>query len=98
MPDLDGAVFGSRNDDRKFRVVDGKTNIRGMAFECCDQRFRGVVPYFDSSVVRCGKQIRLIGLRVVVDEVDALGFMRLESKVRRRATERPDLDGSVETS
>ena len=68
-----------------------------MALEGCDQGFGGIVPDLDRSVVGSCEEVRLVGLRVVVNEVDSLRLMRLEGVVGRRAAERPDLDSPVET-
>lgn len=77
MPYLDRAILGSRDDDRQFWVIARKGDITSVAFECRDQRLCCVIPNFDSSVIRGGEQIWLVGLRVVVNVIDTFRFVRL---------------------
>lgn len=97
MPYPDGAVFGTGDDDGKFGVVAGKRDIVRVAFESGNQRLGGVVPDLDGAVIGRGKEVRFVGMRIVIDVVYTLGLMRLEGEVRSRGTEAPDLDCSIQT-
>lgn len=97
MPDFDCAVFRSRDDDGELGVIYGETDVRSMTFECRNQRFCCVVPNLDCPIIGGCKEIWLVRLGVVVNEVNTLGLVRLERKVGSRAAEGPYLDGTVET-
>ena len=62
-------------------MVAGKGDIARVAFEGSYQSFRGVIPDLDRLVVGSGQDVRLVGLRIIVDMVDTLGLMCLEGKV-----------------
>lgn len=96
MPYPDGAVFGTGDDDGQLGVVAGKGHIVSVTLEGCNQRLGGVVPDLDGAVIGGGKEVGLVGVRVVVDVVDALGLVRLESEVGGRRSETPDLDGAIQ--
>src|SRR5690349_1659888 len=97
MPYLNGAIFRSRDDDRKLGVVYSEADVGGVALERRDQGLCGVIPNLDGPVIRCSEQVWLVRLRVVVDKVDALCFVGFEGEIGRRAAKGPYLDGPVET-
>lgn len=97
MPDLNCSILRTRNNDGQFRVIAGKGDIASMALQCCDKRFGGVVPDLDCLIIAGGQQVWFIGSRVVVNMVDALGFVGLESRVGVGGTKAPNLDSSVKT-
>jgi hypothetical protein len=91
-------ILGTGDDDGQFGVIAGKRNVVGVTFEGSDQGLCSVIPNLDSSVVRCGEEIGLVGVRVVIDVVNTLGLMCLEGEVRSRRSKAPDLDSSIKTS
>lgn len=68
-----------------------------MAFESCNESFRGVIPNLDGAIIGSGQEIWLVRLRVVFDMVDSLRLMRLESEVGRGTPQTPDFDGAIQT-
>lgn len=91
------AILGTRNNDGQFGVVASKRDVVGVAFESGDQGLGGVIPDLDGSVVRSGKEVWLVGVRVVIDVVDTLGLVGLEGEVGGGRSKTPDLDSSVKT-
>lgn len=57
-------------------------DVAGMTFQGRNQGLGGIVPDLDSLIVRGSQQIRLVGLWVVVNVVDALGLMSLQGIIR----------------
>ena len=97
VPDTDGSVFRTGDDDWQFGVVAGEGNIVGVAFEGRNQGLGGVIPDLDGAVVGRCEDVRLVRVWVVVDVVHALGLVRLEGEVGRWGAQAPNLDGSVQT-
>ena len=95
MPYPYSAVLGSGNDHRQLRVIACKGNIVGVALEGSDERLGRVVPDLDCAVVGSGEEIRLVGVWVVVDGVDALALVRLKSKVGHGGAETPNFDSAI---
>ena len=81
VPYPDGTIFRAGDDDGQFRVVAGKRDVVGVAFEGSDQGLGGVIPNLNGAVVGGGKEVRLVGVRVVVDVVDTLGLVGLEGEI-----------------
>jgi hypothetical protein len=78
-------------------VVASKRDVVGVAFESGDQGLCGIIPDLDGSVVRGGKEVGLVGVRVVIDVVDTLGLVGLEGEVGSGRSKTPNLDSSVKT-
>lgn len=51
VPDLDGSIFGTGNDDGQLWVVASERDIARVALESGNQGLCGVVPNLDSAVV-----------------------------------------------
>ena len=97
VPDLDGAILGTGNNDGQLGVVACERDIAGVTLEGCDQSLGCVIPNLDSAVVRGSEQVRLVGLRVVINVVDALSVVCIESIVGGARAQTPNLDGAVQT-
>ena len=50
-----------------------------------------------SHVVRCGQEIWLVAVRVVIDVIDTLGLVGFQLEVWRGRAQIPDLDSPVQT-
>lgn len=61
MPDLDRAVFGTRDENRERGVEDGERDVGGVAFQGLNARLGEVVPDLDEAA---GKRSQL-GVREV---------------------------------
>src|SRR5207253_10209834 len=65
--------------------------------QCGDERFCGIVPNFDCSVIRGGQDVWLIGCRIVVDMVDTFRLMGFQCEISvSTAAQTPDLNGSIQ--
>lgn len=98
MPDAECTVLGPGNDDWKLRVVAGKGHIVGVALERGDERLGCIIPNFDGSVVRGGEDVRLVGMRIVIDVVNAFRIVGLESEVGSGRSKTPNFDSTVKAS
>ncbi len=96
MPQTQGAVLGPRYNDGKLRVVASERNVVCVAFQRGNKGLCGVIPDLDGPVVRGCQKIWLVGMGIVVDVVDTLGLVGLESEVGMGGSEVPDLDGPVQ--
>ena len=79
-------------------MVASEGNIAGVALQSRNERLGRVIPNLDGLVVRSGEEVGLIGGRVVIDVVDTLCLVGLQSEVGVGGAKVPDLDGSVQTS
>jgi hypothetical protein len=78
-------------------VVACERDVVGMTLEGGDKRLGSVVPHLDRSVIGSSENVGFVGVRVVIDVVDALCLMRFKCEIRCRRAEVPDLHGAVET-
>lgn len=77
VPYADGAVFRTGDDNGKFRVIASERHVVCVPLECGNQRFCGVIPDLDCSVVARREKVRFVAMRVVVDMVDSLSLVGL---------------------
>jgi len=95
IPDVDGPVFTTTNDNGEIGMEGSKGGVIGMTLHTLYAAFGEVIPDLDRLVVSGSDEIRTIGTRMKVNVIDTL-IMCMDCKVGMWRAERPHFDSAIE--
>lgn len=72
MPDFDGAVLGTGDNDGQRRVEDGERDVSRVSLQRLNARLVLVVPDLDGAIIARGHDIRPVSAVIIFDIVDSL--------------------------